>query len=139
MKPKTKIYVDIDGVLVTAKETRPAVHVAEFIEFITENFSCYWLTTHCKGESRHAISYLQRYLNKDLIEKLSAFQPTNWDTSKMEAIDFSSDFYWLDDCPLQFEKKILEKNNCFSQLIVVNLNNPDELLNVMKKLKQSVY
>ena len=138
MKSKQKIYIDIDGVLITAKETRPADHVAEFIGFITESFNCYWLTTHCKGESKAAINYLKRYLDKNLIEKLAVVQPKNWDTSKTEAIDFSSDFFWLDDCPLQFERKILEQKDCLDRLILVDLNKPDELLNILERLKLSL-
>jgi hypothetical protein len=47
----TKLYLDIDGVLLTAKHTQAAPGVDDFVEFITQHFACYWLTTYCKGDS----------------------------------------------------------------------------------------
>ena len=46
-----KLYLDIDGVLLHPKEDKAAEHAAELIEYITSEFDCYWLTTHCKGDS----------------------------------------------------------------------------------------
>jgi hypothetical protein len=94
----TKLYLDIDGVLGTAKHTQAAPEVDEFVDFITRHFDCYWLTTHCKGDSAPTLRYLARFLPPATLEKLRlAVQPTNWDTLKTEAIDLGSDFYWLDD------------------------------------------
>jgi hypothetical protein len=45
-------------------------------------------------------------MQPETLEKLEdAVRPTNWDALKTEAIDFESDFYWLDDNPLQVERK----------------------------------
>jgi hypothetical protein len=94
----TKLYLDIDGVLLTAKHTQAAPGVDEFVEFIIQRFECYWLTTHCKGDSAAALRYLTRFLKLATVEKLrQAVQPTNWDTLKTEAIDLASDFYWLNN------------------------------------------
>ena len=43
-----KLYLDIDGVLLTTKNTRVADGAVEFIDLALSNFECYWLTTHCK-------------------------------------------------------------------------------------------
>lgn len=43
---KTRLYVYIDGVLLTAKDTRAADHSEEFIDFITIHYDRYWLATH---------------------------------------------------------------------------------------------
>ena len=89
-----KLYLDIDGVLLTAKHTRAADGVDEFVGFVTTYFECYWLTTHCKGESRTALNYLAQYMKPETIERLKdAVRPTNWEALKTEAIDFESDFY----------------------------------------------
>ena len=54
------IYLDIDGVLL-GKGWKPAFHVKEFLTYFIERHSCYWLTTHCKGDANTAINYIGRY------------------------------------------------------------------------------
>jgi hypothetical protein len=131
----TKLYLDIDGVLLTAKHTQAAPDVDEFVEFIAQNFACYWLTTHCKGDSAPALRYLSRFLKAITLEKLhQGVQPTNWDMLKTEAIDLASNFYWLDDSPFQSESAYLQTNGVASRLIVVNLSNADELLRIQQLL-----
>ena len=83
----TKLYLDIDGVLLTAKHTQAAPGIDEFVEFITQNFACYWLTTHCKGDSAPALRYLSRFLKPITLERLrQGVQPTNRDMLKTKAL-----------------------------------------------------
>ncbi|MDR2802386.1 MAG: hypothetical protein LBB31_04120, partial [Prevotellaceae bacterium] len=66
-----KLYVDIDGVLLTSKHVGAADHVAEFIDFTTSHFDCYWLTTHCKGNALTAVNYLSNYfIDKNILNLL---------------------------------------------------------------------
>lgn len=132
-----KLYLDIDGVLLTAKETRAADFVLPFIDYITNNFDCYWLTTHCKGDTAPALFHLSNYLNKETIQKLKIIKPTTWVTLKTEAIDFSSDFYWIDDNPLRVEINLIntKSSSLNDKLIIVDLNRQDELKHTMQKLK----
>jgi len=131
-----KLYLDIDGVLLTAKHTRAAEGVDEFVDFVTTHFECYWLTTHCKGESRTALKYLVQFMQSETIKKLEdAVQPTNWDALKTEAIDFESDSYWLDDSPLPVERRILEGNGVSDRLVLIDLERPSELANIGLELK----
>jgi hypothetical protein len=132
-----KLYLDIDGVLLTAKHTRAADGVGEFVAFITMHFDCYWLTTHCKGDSKSAFRYLAQFMQPETIEKLKdAVRPTNWDALKTEAIDFESDFYWLDDNPFQSELARLQAEAVSNRLVLVDLNHVNELLTVQAKLKE---
>ncbi|UOQ64477.1 hypothetical protein [Hymenobacter volaticus] len=134
-----KLYLDIDGVLLTTKHTRAAPGVDVFIDFITSHFECYWLTTHCKGDSAPALRYLSRFLHSDTINKLKhGVLPTNWDTLKTEAIDTRSDFYWLDDQPFQAERAYLQANGVADRLITVNLDHPNELLTIQASLQQLI-
>lgn len=99
------------------------------------HFACYWLTTHCKGDSAPALRYLSGFLKPATVEKLRlAVRPTNWDTLKTEAIDLASDFYWLDDSPFQSEIAYLKANNVSNRLLVVNLNRPNELAAISQNL-----
>ncbi|RYE89882.1 MAG: hypothetical protein EOO37_04160 [Cytophagaceae bacterium] len=131
----TKLYLDIDGVLLTAKHTQAAPGVDEFVKFITQHFACYWLTTHCKGDSASALRYLSSFLQPATLEQLhQAVQPTTWDTLKTEAIDVTADFYWLDDNPFQSEIAYLQARSVADRLLVINLQNPNELLSIQKAL-----
>lgn len=95
-KTKKKLYLDIDGVLVTVKNTRAADGVLPFLKFVTANFDCYWLTTHCKGDAHTAFNYVVEFIpNSECF--LLKIKPTNWNTLKTEAIDLDSESIWLDD------------------------------------------
>ena len=130
-----RLYLDIDGVLLTAKHTQAAPGVEAFVEFITQRFACYWLTTHCKGDSAPALRYLSQFLLLGTLEQLrQAVQPTTWDALKTEAIDVATDFYWLDDRPFQSEIAYLEAHKVADRLIVVDLNRPAELATISATL-----
>ena len=129
------MYLDIDGVLLTKRLNRPAVNVVQFIEFVTKNFECFWLTTHCKGSKRTALQYLKQFLEPHVIEQLETVKPTMWTTMKTEALDLTSDFYWLDDNPFQMEMEFLRSHDNLDRLILVDLNNKDELLEIKKRLQ----
>ena len=134
MSPKKKLYLDIDGVLLTKKNTKASEYSSEFIKFIVENFECFWLTTHCKGDTTPTINYISKYFNERTIENLKSIKATTWVTLKTEAIDFFEDFVWIDDFPLNAEKIILNENSKLNKLIIVNLDNKDELKNITKFL-----
>lgn len=136
-----KLYIDIDGVLLTIKNTQRPQYAVEFIDYITSTFDCYWLTSHCKeGNSTYLLQYISSYYNDDIIEKLKKIKPTSWLTVKTEAIDFDSDFYWLDDYVFEFEKKVLKEYHKFERWIKVNLSQENELKRIKKLLveKQSL-
>ena len=130
-----KLYLDIDGVLLHPKEDKAAEHAAELIEYITSEFDCYWLTTHCKGDSGPAVQYLSEYFPERIVEKVTKIKPTYWETLKTEAIDFDSNFIWLDDYPFQAEKEVLRNFAASESLYTVNLSRENELLNVLEYLK----
>lgn len=52
-----KLYLDIDGVLLTTKHPQAAEDAAKFVAFITGHFDCYWLTTHCQRDAEPAVRY----------------------------------------------------------------------------------
>jgi hypothetical protein len=128
-----KLYLDIDGVLLTEKNTRAQQFSKPFIKFITEKFDCYWLTTHCKGDASTAIKYLSDYFSEDEFALLKKIKPTMWDALKTEAIDFENVFIWIDDMPFEAEKKVLrEKNTGY----LIAMNPTDNLNSVKEKLEE---
>ena len=130
-----KLYLDIDGVLLTVKQPRIADDAESFIDFITNHFDCFWLSTHCKGNSASAIKYLIAHYGGNTLEQLKKIKTTDWATLKTEAIDFSSDFFWLEDNPFKSEIKVLDAHAKADKLIIVDLNRIDELKRVMTILK----
>lgn len=131
-----KLYIDIDGVLLTIKKTQRPQYAVEFIDYITSTFDCYWLTSHCKeGNNLHLLQYLSSYYDDKTIDKLKKIKPTSWINAKVEAIDIHSDFYWLDDYVFQFEKEILKGFYKINRLIEVNLNYENELKHIKELLE----
>lgn len=123
------IYLDIDGVIL-ASDKQEARHVKEFLKYVTENYPTYWLTTHCKGDANYTLSHLSRILDTETIEICKDIRPTNWETSKTEAIDFSQSFLWFDDTLFDFEKDELIKRNALNNWVEVDLSkNVDQLKN----------
>ena len=130
-----KIYLDIDGVLLTTKNTKAIFNAELFIDFLVNSFDCYWLTTHCKGDTKPTIRYLEQFFDSEIVELLKRIKATNWNTLKTEAIDFNSDFYWLEDNPFKSEIKVLEEYGLEDRLLTVDLNRNDEYDNLMSFLK----
>ena len=130
-----RIYLEIDGVLLNCDSDTRAAYSIELIDYITNEFDCYWLTTHCKGDVTPAIDYLAKYFPAETIEKLKTIKPTYWEDLKTEGIDFDENFLWLDDYPFQAELSVLEHFGVADSIYKVNLRNENELLTVLNHLK----
>jgi hypothetical protein len=131
MKFKKKLYLDIDGVLLTNKNTKPADDSSLFIEYIVDKFDCFWLTTHCKGDIGNTMKYMARYFDEKTLKVLTEIKATNWTNLKTEAIDFSHEFVWIEDYPFNSEKEVLLSYNRLDSLVLVDLNNRNELRRVI--------
>jgi hypothetical protein len=128
-----RLYLDIDGVLLT-KDHKIPEDADIFIPFVLRTFDCYWLTTHCKGDASTALHYLSAHFPPEWIVKLKEVKPTNWDALKTEGIDFTKDFFWLDDAPFAAEQNILAPQGALDRLLVVDLKNNYALSTIMGKL-----
>ena len=125
------IYLDIDGVIL-ANDQQLANYAKEFLKYITDNHTVYWLTTHCKGNVEYTINFLSRYLDIKTIKILKKIRPTNWDLSKTEVIDFKKPFLWFDDYLFNFEKEDLIKHNALENWIEIDLStNQNQLLDLI--------
>jgi len=104
------LYIDIDGVLLGHKnpgDSRVSIanHAEEFLNLAQHYFRCFWLSTHGKGGDLQSILRVFRRHSSDVafLEKVAAISPVPWKTLKVDAINMDSDFYWIDDAPLQVE------------------------------------
>ena len=92
------IYLDIDGVLLI-NEKQIAPHGDEFLQYVVKKYpqSTFWLSTHCwKGENR-CVDLLSPLLQPETVELIKTIKPTEWNEMKTDALDFATDFRWLDD------------------------------------------
>lgn len=134
---KKKIYIDIDGVLLDYKTGRPAEHAEKLIKFLTcGRYDCYWLTTHCKGDTAATLAYLSQHFSGKTMKRLARIKPTDWKDLKTEAIDLNGDFIWLEDYPFQAEISELYKYHKEGSLYKVNLNRKDDLLTVIDFIRK---
>jgi hypothetical protein len=81
------------------------------------------------------MQYLSSYYDEETLEKLKYVKPTSWVTAKTEAIDFDSDFYWLDDYVFNFEREILGGLGPTDRLIEVQLKYENELKHIKELLE----
>jgi hypothetical protein len=132
---KVKIYLDIDGVLLTPDHKIPE-YGEEFISYLTSHHEIFWLTTHCHGGVNGAIKYLSQFYSGITLANLKTVIQTDWKDLKTEAIDFNSEFIWLEDYPFESEKRVLEKYNRIDSLVVVNLKRKSELKDLMLRIGQ---
>ena len=129
---KTKIYLDIDGVLLDHRTGQPARHAEQLIDFLTSgHYDVYWLTTHCNGDTGPTMEYLSRHFSGKTLKRLARIKATEWESLKTEAIDPYSDFIWIDDHPFQTEIAGLDAIRRREALCLVDLSRRDELLNVI--------
>ena len=131
-----KLYIDIDGILLNTRPTKAANFAVPFIHFVIENFDCYWLTTHCKGDTANTLKYLKKYFDDDTMALLQKIKPTNWRNQKTEAIDFTSNFLWIEDNPMDDEKATLKTHSAYDRLLLLEENNPDGLLRLISILRK---
>ena len=136
------LYIDINGVLLGKADPNDAAiklanHAEKFLSFCLERYNCFWLTDYCKeNKIDPAIALLKGYADEGFLKLAKRIQPTRWETLKTEAINFSSDFYWIDDALLATEKEILKTHNVFDRWIPVDTRkNPDDLILTMSRLK----
>ena len=137
----TKLYLDIDGVLVAgasgANGPVLANHAEEFLTFALEAFDVYWLSTHCDGTTAPVLEYLAPSCGQAMMELLRRVKPTAFKTLKTEAFEtIGPDFVWLDDAPLAVEKDWLRARGLLANLIEVNTRKrPDDLKRAMRALR----
>ena len=131
-----KLYIDIDGVLLGKQnhELKIALGISSFLKISLNKFDCFWLTTHCKGDSITAIKYLSPYCDDEIINLLKKIKPTNFNVLKTDAINLKEEFIWIDDALLQSEMTILDENNKLSSWHQVNTyKNINDLQNFTKR------
>lgn len=128
---RKNLYLDIDGVILTRGIT-PALHLDKFLKYILSNYSVFWLTPKFQGDSKRIVKYLSQFLIPDTIDLITQIKATSFRLDKTEAIDFSKDFFLIDNELFDSEKNMLRKYNSYDSWIELDLiKNPDQLLDLV--------
>lgn len=121
-----RAYIDIDGVLLRNGRGGPELipRFSRVIGYLKKNFDCHWLTTHVRSGvgSAGAMNKLIPFLKKARVDSgiLDGIHPSDWQTLKTEAIDFTQPFLWLEDSPLIAEHRICEEKGCLDNIVLVD-------------------
>jgi len=154
---KTKLYLDVDGVVLmrTGRQTyrgltefQDADHATTFLRFCTEHFDCYWLTARSREGSiaeverafRHAVRNpaASEQERDDLKVLVSGIPMAAWGETKADAFSADEDFYWIDDNPDPVSKSWLDQHDLSGRLIVAATDRrPDDLNRVKGVLQET--
>ena len=134
------LYLDIDGVLLGkadpgSPEIRLALHAEEFLDFALAHFQCFWLTTHCQGQTDEVLKYLTPHGSADFLALAARVQPTQFRVLKTEAL--AGDFLWLDDALMRCELDWLSARGWLDRWIRVDTRHkPEDLIRVRQLLER---
>lgn len=145
----TSLYLDLDGVLLrrTGKrgfndrtEFEVAPNAYEFMDWCIERFDCYWLTSRSHDGSYAGIERAFRLaipttnLPVEVKDRIHAIKPTIWHLAKVEGINTSEDFLWLDDNPDDASLKVLERLGMSDRWVEVSTDEKrNELMTMMRR------
>ncbi len=142
-RPPALLYLDVDGVLIGhglegGRQPVLAAGALDLLGFSLEKFTCFWLSSHCRdGNAGPLLRYLARLAGPAFMELAARVVPAAWRSLKTEAIDFSADFYWLEDRPLQAELDCLARLGAAGRLLRVDTRaEPDGLFRVLSRLRR---
>jgi hypothetical protein len=132
------LFLDIDGVLLRRSHSgmfdafELAPGCIEFLHWATTRFRCRWLSMRCRqgwpDGSRRAFRHAGARLEDPRWRVLELIEPAAWTTSKTEAIDPKSDFWWVDDDPTEDDRDWLRVHGREDRLIEVLVDrDPDAL------------
>src|SRR5215211_4962397 len=140
------LYLDIDGVLLRRRHSGVfdgfdlAPHCVEFLDWSTSRFRCRWLSMRCRpgflDGSRRAFRSAGAPLDDPRWAVLDQIEPATWSVNKTEAIDPTSDFWWVEDDPSEHDRGWLRVHHHEDRLIEVSSDrDPDALLHARFALK----
>ena len=136
------LYIDIDGTVIFTGESQcneftVAKNCLEFLQFCTKNFNCKWLSFHTKSgliddvyqlfiEATNCDILSQEW--KDVLDKI---EPVRWQTRKTNGINFTEDFFWLDDDVDCVDLIVMARHGILDSVIPVYINDlPYDLFRV---------
>jgi hypothetical protein len=148
------LYLDLDGVILRRTgrtefggriEFDVAPGALDFLSWSIINFNCYWLTTRSQDGGYEEIERAFRFaipttnIAEETKKLIKTIRPARWAAGKIDGIDISREFFWLDDNPDQPSVDALEKAGLLERLITVSTDRqPEDLERVRRMLASAV-
>ena len=139
-----KIFLDVDGVLLGIDRERPqrlllADHALDFLAFVLARAEVWWLTPHCRGDSRTVVDHIVRHSKASDRERVMKLAPqvraTDYRGLRTEALPVDGRFVWLDDAPEQGELAMLRGRGWLDRWLFVDTREePEDLLRAQQAL-----
>lgn len=132
---KPTLYIDVDGVLFglygdpECFQLRPGV--SSFLTWATKHFECKWLTCWPEKALRELAKATYGFSGAPFPEYVE-WGPGN----KTDGIDYTREWFWIDDGPVGREMRDLADRGVRDRLIRVDGNGPDELERVRTVLQE---
>jgi hypothetical protein len=131
------LYLDLDGVILrrtgriefggkTGFDVAPGA--IKFLAWAVDHFNCYWLTSRSHDGEYSEIERAFRFaiptntIPDETKELIRAIRPAPWGTAKVEGIDLSRPFFWLDDNPDQASVDALEEAGLRDRLVITSVD-----------------
>ncbi len=130
-----KMYMDIDGVLIVWNEKYQCIELSrgygQLMRFCKiHDIQPYWLSQWCHNPE--TLIGLNCLLWPRTAGTMAEPQIQSWKNSKASAIDYDSDFVWIEDGIDDDEMDILRSHNATDRFFWCHGTNPDALLHFME-------
>ena len=143
------LFLDIDGVLLRRRNSdifdafELAPGCLEFLIWATAQFRCRWLSSRCRAgwpdASRRAFRLAGASLDDPRWAVLDQIEPAVWSASKTEAIDPTSDFWWIEDDPTEHDRAWLVVHRRLDRLIEISSDRDPYALRVARSQLPDVH
>jgi hypothetical protein len=147
------LYLDLDGVILRRTgainfkgrtEFEVASGATEFLSWAIDNFTCHWLTsrshdgTYDEIERAFRLAIPAANLPDNLRMLIRAIRPAPWGRGKVEGIDMSREFYWVDDDPDRISVDALDISGLQNRLIIASTDQRKNDLERVRRLLKEV-
>ena len=148
------LYIDLDGIILRRTgrigfrgrvEFEVAPYAMEFLDWCKEYFHCFWLTSRSHDGSHEGIERAFRFalptttLPDDWRQMIRSIRPAKWGASKVDGIDLTKNFLWMDDNPDQSSLHALEESGMRDCWIEASTDRrPDDLKRIKRGLKKAL-
>ncbi|MBR9973484.1 hypothetical protein [Magnetospirillum sulfuroxidans] len=141
-----RLYLDVDGTLLRRSgharlrgDFAPANNLLRFLEWAAAGFDCAWVTSRTRhGGADKLLPVLRQAIGPgeewdSITAIIKTFATPVWADFKVEAMDMTKDFLWIDDAPEEESLEVLRQAGRQDSWIGVAVDQrPDDLRRVME-------
>jgi hypothetical protein len=153
MVTKIDLYLDLDGVILRRTggvefkgqtEFALASNAMDFLSWSIDHFNCFWLTSRSHDGAHDEIERAFRFamqttkIPAEILKLIRIIRPAIWGKAKIEGINKSREFFWVDDNPDKESLRTLEQEGLKGRWIEVSTDRcPDDLVRLQTLLEKT--